>query len=112
MPDNPTERHNIIISRPPTLPQKNDLDGKEINTCEKPPSNSYLLCRELLPPNSKVLVLCAGVGGEVVGAVAAGHNVDCVENNEKQWNALVSRLTFLQGKYKEERLSKMFLEQK
>ena len=67
-------------------------DGEVINDCQKPIELARLLISNHISPGGNVLVLGSGAGGEVLGAVAAGCNVVCVEKDEKQYNGLIAHL--------------------
>ena len=50
-------------------------------------------------PHSKVIVLGAGAGGDVAGALAAGHAVFAIEEDPIQFGSLVARFNSLREKF-------------
>ena len=71
-------------------------DHKVANLHEKPPENMRVLMANHSSPGNWVLVLGAGAGGEVLGAINAGLNVDAIERDARQFEGLRARLTQMQ----------------
>ena len=91
MSTDPKKRHNYIACKPVSTYARDD-DGVVINPCQKPPEIMKWLCSNHLAPGSTVLVIGAGAGGEVIGAVQACCNVVAVEKDKRQFDALQSIL--------------------
>ena len=91
LPNNPVERHNIITG--PTLHtyKKNEM-GEKINLHEKPKYLATWLCETFTKPGDWVLVIGAGAGGEVFGALDGLCNVVAIEKDPEQAEALESNL--------------------
>lgn len=87
MDKDPKMRHNFIECKAVTKYHR-DSDGKVINPCQKPPDIMKWLCQNHLSPGSTLLVVGAGAGGEISGAVQACCNVVAVESDTKQYDAL------------------------
>ena len=91
MEKDPSKRHNFIECKAVTRYHR-DSDGKVINPCQKPPDIMRWLCQNHLSPGSTLLVVGAGAGGEIAGAVQACCNVVAVERDTRQYDALQSVL--------------------
>ena len=78
------ERHNHI-SVPSLTTKHKDSDGEVINSCQKPPELAKWIVSSHCFPNTWVLVLGAGAGGEILGALQAGCNVVAVEKDKRQF---------------------------
>ena len=84
---NPLERHNVIQG--PTLSRyRKDLQGNKINIHEKPTYLMKQLCEIYTNPGDWVIVVGAGAGGEVFGAVEADCNVLAIERDKVQCELL------------------------
>ena len=87
LPKNPFKRHNFI-----DLPQITKYalysNGDKVNSSQKPPGLNQWLCSMYAKPGSTVLIIGAGAGGDVLGAIDAGCNVVAVERCEKQYQQL------------------------
>ena len=81
------ERHNFI-DLPSITTYHKDVNGERVNTCQKPSGLMKWLIGNHCPPHSTVLVVGAGSGGEVQGALEAGCNVIAVEQDERQYKLL------------------------
>ena len=91
LPNNPVERHNIITG--PTLhTYKKNEKGEKINMHEKPKYLATWLCETFTKPGDWVLVIGAGAGGEVFGALDGMCNVVAIEKDPEQAEALESNL--------------------
>lgn len=86
---NPRARHNFIECKSVTTYLK-DNDKQILNPCQKPPELAQWICSNHCSPGSWVLVLGAGAGGEVEGALLAGCNVVAVESDKKQFDVLAN----------------------
>ena len=105
---NPQDRVNWVLTR--TIPSHEKVKtegGKVLNPCEKPRSLAKLLATRHCEVGDWVLVLCAGVGGEVLGCVEAGMNVVCVEKDADQYLGLCSLLAARAGDYLREVLRRV-----
>ena len=91
MDDKPEERHNIIMCPSVSKPFL-DLQKNIINPCQKPPEVIQFFIERHCLANQKVLVIGAGAGGDVLGALLAGRNVVAVENDRRQFDLLVTTL--------------------
>jgi hypothetical protein len=90
----PLQRHNVLVG--PTIRSRlQDEKGNPLNPYEKPSWIARLLSRTFALPGATVLVLGCGVGGEVLGALAAGMNVVALDNDLTQLQALHGRLSQL-----------------
>ena len=93
-------KHNVLMG-PVQSRRCRDSDGEVVNPYEKPPWLAYHFTNTHTSPNDQVLVLGAGAGGEVVGALGAGRNVVAIEADQKQFSYLVSRICTLQNEMPE-----------
>ena len=89
--NDPRERQNFI-SLPSLTTLAKDTAGNTINVTEKPPLFSKWYFEKWCPRGSWVMVVGAGAGGSVKGALLAGLNVVAVECDEVQFQALRSEL--------------------
>lgn len=90
-PQDPMQRLNTIFG--PALRFKClKPDNEPVNTCEKPPYICRIYAKHHVSPGNHVLVLGAGAGGDVLGALAAGCNVTAIERDPEQYPHLCSRL--------------------
>jgi hypothetical protein len=94
MNPDPRQRHNFIECKAITSYLK-DAEHNKLNPCQKPPELAQWLVKNHCNPGSWVLVLGAGAGGEVEGALKAGCNVVAVENDKRQFDGLSTRLCSL-----------------
>ena len=90
---NPLMRHNIISVPSLNVHYKNPSDNKTANIHEKPAGNMATLMANHASPGPWALVLGAGSGGEVLGAIKAGLHVVAVERDQRQFDGLRARLT-------------------
>ncbi len=90
LPKSPLERHNVIVG--PQITDKYKADGQPLNNHEKPAWISRLLCTLVVPPGGNVIVLGAGAGGDVIGALAYGASVVACEVDQRQFTHLRARL--------------------
>jgi hypothetical protein len=89
MPQDPLQRHNIIIG--PRMGKKAlDVLGKDINPCEKPAYLAEWILRKVTKPGDTISGF--GAGGDLRGALNAGCNVLAIEQDERQFNAVASLL--------------------
>ncbi len=91
---NPLERHNMMVANRGTMLK--DSAGEEINPTQKAPEITRMLSTYHATPRSNVLVLGGGAGGDVIGALQAGHNVVSVERERRQHVALAENLLAMQ----------------
>ena len=84
---NPVERHNLI-SCPSVVNHALDNGGQEINVTEKPAAVTKQIFATHTNPGTWVVIVGAGAGGDVKGALMAGCNVVAVERDERQYKAL------------------------
>jgi hypothetical protein len=97
MPSDPLKRHNIIIG--PRMGKKSvDVEGKEVNPCEKPDYLSEWILRKVTKPGDTVLVAGFGAGGDMRGAINAGCNVIGIEQDKRQFNAVTRTIGFFKPK--------------
>jgi hypothetical protein len=89
---NPLKRHNIIIGPTLSVFWKDDK-GEVVNFYQKPAYLARWLCGNHLEPGENVMILGGGVGGDIAGVVANGNNCFVVENDPKQFLAMISKLT-------------------
>ena len=69
-----------------------DNNGDIINPCQKPPALMRWLCGNHLPAGSNVLILGAGSGADIIGAVQACCNVVAVERDDHQYKCMKTTL--------------------
>ena len=91
MGNDPRNRQNHFECKGVTKYFK-DEDGTIINPCQKPPELMRWLCGNHLPAGSRVLILGAGSGGDIIGAVQSCCNVVAVELNTHQFECLKTTL--------------------
>ena len=89
--NSPLDRHNVIYS-PNTGKKILRQDGKMVNVCQKHPFIAYSLGKIHCRPNSRVLVIGAGSGSDVIGFSRAGLSVTCVEKSAVQFPYLSTRI--------------------
>ena len=63
-----------------------------MNPAQKPGYLAYKLCFNHVSPEARIMVFCAGMGGEIIGAMAAGHDVIAFESDDFQFKELTARL--------------------
>lgn len=102
--DQPVLRHNFI-QIPSVKALAKAVDGEPINVCQKPPEVSKFILGNHCTPGTNVLVVGAGAGGDILGAVQAGLNVVAVEVDKRQFDALRGHLESLIGEYKEAKIN-------
>ena len=94
MSANPLERHNIIIG--PNLHKYYIHDDtKRVNAHQKPDYLMQNICTKFCRPGEHVVVLGAGAGGEVRGALRAGCSVFAMEKDQRQFTWLCQHLLTL-----------------
>ena len=86
---NPRERHNHL-DIPHVTHFVKDADGKRVNPAEKPPELAQHFCEHHIPAGGTILIIGAGAGGSVFGALRSGVNVVAVESDEFQFNIFPS----------------------
>lgn len=97
MPNDPLHRHNIIIG--PRMGKKSvDVEGKEVNPCEKPDYLSEWILRKVTKPGDTVLVAGFGAGGDMRGAINAGCHVVGIEQDPRQFKAVTRTIQFFKPK--------------
>lgn len=87
MPAEPRKRHNFVEMGAVTTYEK-DEDGNRVNPCQKPAGLSKWIVGNHCPPGSTVLIIGAGAGGDVRGALQADVNVVAVESDPRQFDLL------------------------
>jgi predicted RNA methylase len=87
MSTDPRDRHNHI-EIPSVTTYTKDEANDPINLCEKPPALSKWIISNHVAPGGTVLIIGAGSGGDVMGALQAGVNVVAVERDEQQFKSL------------------------
>jgi hypothetical protein len=101
----PVKRHNVLHHPSVKTLAKNAVGGA-INVTEKPPALAKWILGNHCEPGSTVLIVGAGAGGDIVGAVQANLNVVAVEVDRMQFEALRAHLEFLVSTKKNEILIK------
>ena len=94
----PKLRHNFIDC-PSVKVLAKGPNNQPINVTEKPWQLSYWLLKRFCRPASWVLIIGAGAGGDIVGAIRAGMNVVAVEKDRVQYDALKLHLTKILSQY-------------
>jgi hypothetical protein len=89
---NPRDRYNSFVI-PPVFKKATHRDGKIVNPAQKPQALLKAMLDRHMSPGSTVLVLTAGAGGEILGALSHGCNVVACESDEVQYDYLVGMLT-------------------
>jgi hypothetical protein len=99
MPPDPRERHNLI-SVPHITSFALDANQKKINAAEKPRALAKFFVDHYCPLGGNVLVIGAGAGGDVFGALDGGANVVAVERDPAQFTAFYATAAHkLQAEY-------------
>ena len=88
----PRSRHNFL-ELPHISHFVKDAANKKVNPAEKPPELAAHFCEHHIPPGGTILIVGAGAGGSVFGALKSGVNVVAVESDEFQFKFFSS--TFL-----------------
>jgi hypothetical protein len=88
---NPTLRHNFI-EMPAVTDKAKYADGTLVNIHEKPPELCQFFCNNHCKPGDNVLVLGAGSGADIIGALRADCNVVAIEQDPKQHSYFSLRL--------------------
>ena len=96
MSSDPMERHNFFECQSVTSLAKG-AGGEPINVTKKPRPLAQWYLGNHCPPNSRVCVVGAGAGGEVLGACEAGINVVGLEVDKKQFDALRLHMVAIAG---------------
>jgi hypothetical protein len=92
---NPINRSNFLSIKAPTKRLKNQ-DKKIVNQHEKPPELFFQIHRRLGERNSTVLIIGAGSGGDVIGAIPCKQTIIiALEPDRNQFPHLVSRISNL-----------------
>ena len=96
---NPLKRHNFLSFPNLTASQRlKDDKGKVVNQHEKPPRLIYEFLDRMLQSSMNVLIIGAGSGGDVVGALKSKCvDIIALEPDEYQFKCLLSRLLRLQS---------------
>lgn len=87
----PRKRHNFIQTSGPRTYVKT-VGGEVLNQAQKPRFLMNKIVSEHVPLGGNVLVVGAGAGGDVIGALDAGVNVVAVESNKTQYSYLQATL--------------------
>ena len=87
----PRKRHNFIRTHGPRNYVKT-VKGEVLNQAQKPRVLMNKLVSTHVPIGGNVLVVGAGAGGDVIGALDAGCNVVAVESNPLQYSYLQATL--------------------
>lgn len=87
----PLQRHNIIESDPLRV-QNKDSHGNIVNICEKPPAVWNTVLDNFVHPGGRVLLLCAGAGGDLRAVLQKGLDVVALEQDETQYAYLCTLL--------------------
>ena len=87
----PRKRHNFIQQAGPRVYVKT-TSGEVLNQAQKPRFLMNKMVSEHVPLGGNVLVVGAGAGGDVMGALDAGCNVVAVESNALQYSYLQATL--------------------
>ena len=91
MPTDPLHRHNFL-----ECPQLRKYfkceNGDPVNIYEKPGAVIQWFLERFTTPSATIVIVGAGAGGDVMGAIEKGWNVNCVESDEAQVKALSARL--------------------
>lgn len=85
-------KQNVIYHATPQTSIPEGVDSAYFSPCIKSPIISRTLCQRFLAPQTDVLVLCGGLGGDMVGSVAAGMRVVQVELDPALHSASVDRM--------------------
>ena len=91
-PSDPRSRHNFL-ELPHITHFAKDAENKKVNPAEKPPELAAHFCEHHIPAGGTILIVGAGAGGSVFGALKSGVNVVAVESDEFQFKFFSS--TFL-----------------
>ena len=97
----PRGRHNFIECPAVTTYLKH-ADGSIVNPCQKPPELSQWLVSNHIKPGTNVLVIGAGAGGDVLGALEAGADVVAIEKDHRQFVTLGAELCRLAAEENED----------
>ena len=95
----PLERHNHVDLPGVSTVRFLDQNQKVVNRHEKPPALIAEFLDRFLPPGANVLVIGAGSGGEVIGALASRcGDIIALEPDAYQFENLVRRMHRLQSR--------------
>jgi hypothetical protein len=87
MDPDPRKRHNFIdVPSVSTLHKR--PDGTAINVTQKPQQIAKWICDHHVPPGGNVMIIGAGAGGDMLGAIDAGCDVSGIERDEEQFVCL------------------------
>ncbi len=119
METDPRARHNFF-DLPPVTTYTKDEKGDPINICEKPPALAKKIISNHVPVGGNVLIVGAGAGGDILGALQAGVNVVALERDYDQYSSLhkamehkaTQELALLGKEQAEEKQSKLEKEKK
>ena len=100
---NPLFRHNLLFSHNVRARAQLPGTGEEVNTTQKHPAVAHHLASIFCEPGSNALVLGAGSGSDVIGAMWAGVNVVGVEKDITQFEGCRARLVELKSNFAQER---------
>eukprot|EP00457_Paulinella_chromatophora_P009007 gb/GEZN01009058.1/.p1 GENE.gb/GEZN01009058.1/~~gb/GEZN01009058.1/.p1 ORF type:complete len:192 (-),score=59.58 gb/GEZN01009058.1/:122-697(-) len=81
---NPLLRHNIV-QIPINKTKVKDSNGEVVNPFEEPPQLTKKLMRMFMSPGKTAIVVCAGVGSEIIGALQAGVSIVATECDPTQF---------------------------
>ena len=100
---NPLNRHNFL-SFPSVSSRFLDENGESVNQHEKPPQLLFEFLRRFSQPATNVLIIGAGSGGNVVGALKSEcSSIIALEPDAEQYKNLVRRMRLLQAADKKNR---------
>ena len=91
-PSNPRDRHNFI-DIPHITKFALDPEGGKVNGAEKPRALAKYMVEHYCPVGGNVLVIGAGAGGDVFGALDGGANVVAVERDPHQFKCFAATAT-------------------
>ena len=90
VPKDPRYRQNLLVAKSPDYVK--ERNGQVLNQSQKPRELMKEIVVNHVPMGGHVLVVGAGAGGDVLGALNAQVNVVAVENDEHQFNFLKTTL--------------------
>jgi len=111
MSTDPLLRHNFF-----ELPQLRKYltseNGEPVNIYEKPGGVIQWFLERFTTPSANIVIVGAGAGGDVMGAIEHGWNVNCVESDKHQVMALSRRLLAYQDAHQVAETRRVRLSQK
>ena len=90
VPKDPRHRHNLLVAKSPEYVK--ERNGQVLNQSQKPRELMKEIVVNHVPMGGHVLVVGAGAGGDVLGALNAQVNVVAVESDGHQFNFLKTTL--------------------